>query len=129
MSRNWLIVSGVSGALAIALGAFGAHALRAWLPLQQMTIFETAVRYQLVHTLALLATALAMGQFPERARALVQVAWLFLLGIVLFSGSLYGLSVAGLDWLGFVTPFGGLAWIAAWLGLAWSFRRGGKHGR
>ena len=123
MSRNWLVVSGISGALAIALGAFGAHALRAWLPLQQMTIFETAVRYQLVHTLALLATALAMGQFPERARALVQVAWLFLLGIVLFSGSLYVLALTGARSLGAVTPFGGAAFIAGWVLLALAVAR------
>jgi uncharacterized membrane protein YgdD (TMEM256/DUF423 family) len=123
MSRNWVIAAGLSGALGIALGAFGAHALRPWLPLQQITIFETAVRYHLLHTLALLGTAILIEQAPARTAALRQVAWLFALGILLFSGSLYALALSGLFWLGFVTPIGGLTWVAAWLGLAWSFWR------
>jgi uncharacterized membrane protein YgdD (TMEM256/DUF423 family) len=127
MSRNWMIGAGLSGALGIALGAFGAHALRPWLPLQQITIFETAVRYHLLHTLALLGTAILIEQAPARAAALRQVAWLFALGILLFSGSLYALALSGLFWLGFVTPIGGLAWVAAWLGLAWTFWRGRRR--
>ena len=120
-----MIAAGISGALGVALGAFGAHALRLWLPLQQTTIYETAVRYHLLHALALFATALWMELAPARAAALRPVARLFLAGIVLFSGSLYGLSVAGLEWLGAVTPLGGAAWIAAWGWLAWAAWRGG----
>jgi uncharacterized membrane protein YgdD (TMEM256/DUF423 family) len=123
VSRTWIMVAALLGALGVALGAFGAHILRAILPLQAMTIFETAVRYHLLHTLALLGTGLLMAQFPGLIPALRRVAWLFLLGILLFSGSLYVLSMSDLYWMGFVTPIGGLAWVAAWLGLAWTFWR------
>ena len=119
------MAAGASGALGVALGAFGAHALKVWLPLQQMTIYETAVRYHLLHTLALLGVAALGAAVPARARALNWVARGFLLGIVLFSGSLYALALTGLSWFGAITPLGGAAWIAAWAGLAWSFRSGG----
>ncbi|MCZ6748977.1 MAG: DUF423 domain-containing protein [SAR324 cluster bacterium] len=123
MSRIWLIWAGALGALGIALGAFGVHALRPVLPLQTMTVFETAVRYHLFHTLALLGVAILMGQYPDRAPALRWVALLLLAGLVLFSGSLYALATTGVGFFGWITPFGGACWIAAWLGLAWSFRR------
>ena len=126
MSRTWITVAALLGALGVALGAFGAHVLRAILPLQAMTIFETAVRYHLLHTLALLVTGLLMAQFPALTATLRRVAWLFLLGVLLFSGSLYVLSMSDLRWMGFVTPLGGLAWVMAWLGLAWTFGRGRK---
>jgi uncharacterized membrane protein YgdD (TMEM256/DUF423 family) len=123
VSRTWISGAALLGALGIAMGAFGAHALRAILPLQAMTIFETGVRYQMVHALALLGTGILMAQFPALARRLRRVAQLFLLGILLFSGSLYVVSMSDLYWAGFVTPVGGLAWVAAWLGLAWVFWR------
>ena len=117
------MVAGVCGALGVALGAFGAHGFRIWLPLQQMTIFETGVRYHLLHTLALLGVAALGAAMPARENALRWVARGFLAGIVLFSGSLYALSLTGVSWFGAVTPLGGVAWIAAWTGLAWSFWR------
>lgn len=123
MSRTWVAIAALLGALGIALGAFGAHALKFTLPLQAMTIFETAVRYQLLHALALLGTGILMALFPALAPALRRVALLFLAGTVLFCGSLYTLSMSDLYWAGFVTPVGGLAWVAAWLGLAWVFWR------
>ena len=105
------------------MGAFGAHALRPILPLQVMTIFETAVRYHLLHTLALLGCALLLAQFPRRERLLRGAAWGFALGIVLFSGSLYGIALGNQRWLGLVAPLGGVAWVLAWGLLAAAFWR------
>ncbi len=125
VSRWWLGWAAVLGALGVAMGAFGAHALRPVLPLQAMTIYETAVRYHLVHALALLGCALAMAVFPAQAALLRWSARLFLAGTVLFSGSLYTLASTDLRWLGAVTPLGGVAWIAAWGLLAVAAWRGG----
>lgn len=123
VSRPWYIAAGVSGALGVALGAFGAHVLKPLLPLQVMTIFETAVRYHLFHTLALLGCAVLLELHPARARWLRWAAWAFAAGIVLFAGSLYGLALGNLRWLGIVTPVGGVAWVAAWALLAIAFWR------
>lgn len=123
MSRTWLGVAGILGALGVGLGAFGAHGLRAILPLQEMTIFETAVRYHLFHTLALLGTALAMQAFPGHRVGLRRVAMAFTFGIIVFSGSLYVLVMTDQRWLGAVTPVGGLALIGGWVGLAVVFLR------
>ncbi len=107
----------LSAALAVIAGAFGAHALKDKLSEDRLGVFETAVRYQLVHALALLAVALAM---PRLAGHLAVVSgWLFVAGTVLFSGSLYVLSLTGMRWLGAITPLGGIAFIAAWVLLAW----------
>ena len=103
----------------MAMGAFGAHGLRAVLPLQAMAIYETAVEYHFWHSLALLGCGVLMAVWPERARGLSWAAAGFVAGIVLFSGSLYGLSMSDQRWLGAVTPVGGLCWIAAWLTVAW----------
>ncbi len=119
MSNVWLVVSGISGSLGVMLGAFGAHTLRIWLPLQKVTIFETGVRYHLIHTLALFATSILLTRFPAGEQGLRRVAALFLAGIVLFSGGLYGTALtdfAGFRWL---PPLGGISWIIAWASLAW----------
>ena len=123
MANIWVALAGVMGALGVALGAFGAHVLKLWLPLQKMTIFETAVRYHLFHALALLAAALLMTARPARAAGLRWVAGLYLAGIVLFSGGLYGAALSDLDALMWAAPLGGVAWIAAWCLLAWLFWR------
>jgi uncharacterized membrane protein YgdD (TMEM256/DUF423 family) len=123
VSRTWISAAALLGALAVALGAFGAHALRPVLPLQAMTIFETAVRYHFLHALALLGVGLAMAVAPDQRPALRRVGQLFLLGIVLFSGSLYGLSMTDQRWLAYLTPAGGAAWVAGWLYLAWVYWR------
>ncbi len=145
MSENtkmWVMWAALLGALGVLLGAFGAHVLRPVLPLQMVTIFHTAVRYQLFHVLALLGVALLMGQYSDLVPGLRRVAGLFLAGVVLFSGSLYGVALTGIEWLGMITPLGGVCWIVAWIGLAWLFRpgrtgrarrtakalRGGSHG-
>ena len=116
------MVTGVLGAVGVALGAFGAHGLRFVLPLQRMTIFDTAVRYHFYHVLALFGIAVCMALFPERERNLRAAAYLMLTGVVLFSGSLYLLAMSDLTFLRLVTPLGGLCWIAGWGMLAWSFR-------
>jgi uncharacterized membrane protein YgdD (TMEM256/DUF423 family) len=107
------------GFLGVAFGAFGAHALEATLKANEREgTFETATQYHMIHTLALLAVAWAATRWPDNL-----VSWagyLFVIGIVLFSGSLYALSITNQRWLGAITPLGGLAFLAGWacLGLA-----------
>jgi len=111
--------------LAVILGAFGAHGLADKLTPDRLANFETAARYQMYHSLALLAVALALAYFPAGAKSLQIGGWLFLAGILLFSGSLYILSISGIRWLGAVTPFGGVAFGLGWLMLliaAWQAR-------
>jgi uncharacterized membrane protein YgdD (TMEM256/DUF423 family) len=113
----FLTLGALSGLLAVGLGAFGAHALRARLDDYGRGVYETAVQYHFYHALALLAVGLLALQQPS-ATLLKSGGWLFLLGTVLFSGSLYALAVSGVKWLGAVTPLGGLAFIAGWACLA-----------
>ena len=114
MSNFWLTLTGFFGATGVALGAFGAHGLRAVLPLQKVTIFETAVRYQLFHTLALLGVVVLLQVIPARKLSLTWAARCFASGIILFSFSLYGYSLTDLGFLRWVTPFGGLALVVGW---------------
>lgn len=110
------MLGAVLAGLGVAAGAFGAHALR-HLPDGDLAIYETAVRYQLIHALALLAVALVAAQWPGR---LVHVAgWAFVTGVVVFSGSLYALVFSGIRWLGAITPIGGVAFLLGWGVLAW----------
>lgn len=118
MDRLFFVLGSLGALLGVAAGAFGAHALRARLTPDLLAVFETGVRYQLVHSLALLAVAWAAARWPGRASA--AAGWLFVAGIVLFSGSLYLLTLSGLRGVGWITPFGGLAFIAGWGCLAWS---------
>ncbi len=117
MERRFFALGSVSALIGVAAGAFGAHALKARLAPELLITFETGVRYQLVHSLALLAVAWAVVRWPGRATTSAGV--LFLTGIVLFSGSLYALALTGTRTLGIVTPFGGAAFIAGWACLAW----------
>jgi uncharacterized membrane protein YgdD (TMEM256/DUF423 family) len=117
--KLFVISGALSGFLAVAAGAFGAHALRPKLSPEQLNVFETAARYQMYHALALLVVAWAAGHRP------VQVSgWLFIAGTVLFCGSLYALALTGIRWLGAITPVGGVAFLLGWLFLAWGFRTG-----
>jgi uncharacterized membrane protein YgdD (TMEM256/DUF423 family) len=110
-----------SAFIAVALGAFAAHGLKARLGADLLATFETGVRYQMFHALGLLAVGWACTRWPG---ALVQASgWLFVAGTVLFSGSLYALALGGMRGLGIVTPFGGLAFLGGWLCLAWTVIR------
>ncbi|HEX7976828.1 MAG TPA: DUF423 domain-containing protein [Anaerolineales bacterium] len=117
MDRIFFIISGILGATGVALGAFGAHGLRSRLTPERLETFETGVRYQMYHALVLLATAWAARSFPASPLPGIS-GWLFLAGVLLFSGSLYLLVFTGKHWWGAITPVGGVAFIAGWLCLA-----------
>ena len=123
MERTFAMIGAVLGFVAVAAGAFGAHALRARLTPADLEIFETAARYQMYHALALLGVAWAFTRWPGGAAT--AAGWLFLAGTVVFSGSLYLLVLTGQRWLGAVTPLGGVALLAGWLALAWAAGSGG----
>lgn len=107
------------GFLSVALGAFGAHALKAHMGVDLLTIFETGVRYQMYHALALVMVGLLGLHWPAQKR-LLWVSWGFALGVLLFSGSLYLLALTGVRTWGAVTPLGGLCFLCAWAVLAWT---------
>jgi uncharacterized membrane protein YgdD (TMEM256/DUF423 family) len=113
---SFAVLGAVFGFLAVAAGAFGAHALRASLPEDRLQIFETGARYQMFHALVLLV--LGFAPFGRGAPAARWAGRLFAAGIVLFSGSLYVLALSGVRAWGAVTPFGGVAWLVAWAMLA-----------
>lgn len=123
MVRFFFALGSFSALLGVAAGAFGAHGLRDRLTPDMLAIYETAVRYHVVHALALLATAWAVERFGGASAS--AAGWLFVTGTLVFSGSLYALSLSGLRWLGAVTPLGGVAFIAGWACLAWAAIRGG----
>jgi uncharacterized membrane protein YgdD (TMEM256/DUF423 family) len=118
-AKLFLVLGSLAAAAGVALGAFGAHALRARLAPDPLAVWQTAVQYHFWHALALLAIAIAALHLPASA-SLRWAGWLMVAGLVLFSGSLYVLVLTGARWLGAVTPFGGTAWIAAWLLFAWA---------
>ena len=117
MAKLFITLASLSGMLAVTFGAFGAHALRDKLDGDLMRVFETAVQYHFYHSLALLAVGVIALNQPQTVM-LKSAGWLFLLGIAVFSGSLYILAITGIKWLGAVTPLGGLAFIAGWACLA-----------
>lgn len=119
MARAILIVGAIVALVGVAIGAFGAHGLRPLLSEHMLNVFETGVRYHLFHALAMLAAGLSLAYAP--IRYFQYAAWAFGLGVVLFSGSLYALSISGLRWLGIITPFGGLCFIVGWGLLAWGY--------
>lgn len=118
MHKRFLLSSALAAFLAVALGAFAAHGLRGRLDDHAMEIFQIGVRYHFYHALGLGLIALLARHYPGSTR-LRWAGWLMLGGIAIFSGSLYLLAVSGAGWLGMVTPFGGLAFLAGWLLLAW----------
>jgi uncharacterized membrane protein YgdD (TMEM256/DUF423 family) len=115
----WIQIASLFGVTGVILGAFGAHALRARLDPAQLASWTTGVQYQLLHAIALLAIALWT---QGNGRSLGPTPWLFALGMLLFSGSIYGLVLTPWRWLGPVTPIGGLLLIAGWLSLLWTAR-------
>ena len=109
-----LALGAVSGAISVMLGAFGAHALKARLSADALSAFQTAVQYQMMHSLALIAVGLWLVRHPDDMLARY-AALAFCFGILFFSGSLYGLTLGGPRWLGPVTPIGGMLFVAGWL--------------
>ena len=121
-SARTLAIAGLLLALATACGAFGAHALKAHLSPERLQLWDTAVRYQFFHALGLIGVGLALRSLDDGALRLAVL--LLIAGVVLFSGSLYALSLGAPRVLGVLTPLGGMAWIAAWLLFAWAAWRG-----
>jgi uncharacterized membrane protein YgdD (TMEM256/DUF423 family) len=118
----WFVLGAIAAGVAVILGAFGAHGLKSRVDPALLVVFETGVRYQMYHALALLAVGLARVHWPS---ALVSMAgWFFLVGIVIFSGSLYLMTATGARWLGAITPIGGVAFIIGWIVLAAGVWRG-----
>ena len=118
MDRLFFALGAVAGFIGVALGAFAAHGLKSRLDANLLATFEIGVRYHMYHALALLGVAWACTKWPG---ALTNTAgWLFVAGIVVFSGSLYVLALTGVRWLGAITPLGGLAFLAGWICLAWA---------
>lgn len=113
---NWIFIAGVLAFLGVALGAFGAHALSERFGDYEKGVWQTAVFYHLIHALALFAfgVALAVIRPPESVGGIQIIGWLFTVGILLFSGSLYALALSGVKVLGAITPLGGVAFLAAW---------------
>jgi len=116
MDRTFLLAGAVAAFVAVGFGAFGAHGLRGRLTPDMLAVFETGVRYHMYHALALLLTAALVPRIE--GKAIVAAGWLFVAGIVLFSGSLYLLAVTGVTVLGAITPIGGVAFLAGWALLA-----------
>lgn len=119
--QTLIAVGCLLAALAVAAGAFGAHMLKTVLDPPMLAVFETAARYQMYHALGIIAVGLAGRLFdrPQAARA----GWCFAAGVLLFCGSLYGVSLLGIRWLGAVTPVGGLAFITGWCLFGWTIWR------
>lgn len=118
-ARFVLAAAAVAMFLAVGAGAFGAHALKARLTPEMSAVWQTAVQYHAWHALGLVGIGILMLQWPARG-GLVLAAWLIVAGVVLFSGSLYALALTGIRGLGAVTPFGGVAFLAGWLAVAWA---------
>ena len=121
MERVFFGLGAISAGLAVALGAFAAHGLRSRISAEALATFETGARYHMYHALALVAVAWAVARWPE-SQAVV-AGWLFVAGIVVFSGSLYALALSGVRALGAITPLGGLCFLAGWGVLAWTVWR------
>ena len=116
MDRTFLFIGALLGGVGVGLGAFGAHGLKGRLSQEMLAVFETGVRYQMYHALALLVLGAMMTRLE--GRAVVVAGWSFTAGILIFSGSLYALALSGVTMLGAITPIGGVAFLAGWIALA-----------
>ncbi len=125
MTRIFLSLAAILGGLSVAAGAFASHALREKISDRSLEIFETGARYQMYHALALLLVALLLSRTESPPPILIATGWLFIIGIAIFSGSLYALSLTGVKSLGAIAPLGGVAFIVGWGTLAfaaWSLK-------
>jgi uncharacterized membrane protein YgdD (TMEM256/DUF423 family) len=118
MTQIFFTIAAIFGGLSVAAGAFGAHALREKVSERMLQIFDTGARYQLYHALALLLVAILISPVETPPTTLFISAWLFIIGVTIFSGSLYVLSLTGIKSLGAITPLGGLSLMAGWAALA-----------
>lgn len=118
MTKIFLIIASIFGALSVALGAFASHALQNKLTPKALAIWETGTKYQMYHALALIVVALLLTHSDAPAIALKLAGFAFITGIALFSGSLYAISLSNLKWLGAITPLGGVAFLIGWGSLA-----------
>jgi uncharacterized membrane protein YgdD (TMEM256/DUF423 family) len=118
MDRTFLWIGALAAFIGVAFGAFGAHGLRGRLPPESLAVFETGVRYQMYHAFALFVVAIALDRFG--GWSVRSAGWLFTVGIVVFSGSLYALALTGVRSFGAITPIGGLAFLAGWALLVWA---------
>lgn len=125
MTQIFLSIAAILGGLSVGAGAFASHALREKISERGLEIFEIGARYQMYHALALLVVALLLSRTDSPPPSLIASGWLFILGVTIFSGSLYALSLTGVKSLGAITPLGGAAFIAGWFALAfaaWSLK-------
>ena len=122
MNNILLVLAAINGFVAVSLGAFAAHGLKSMLGPDLLATFQTGVQYHMYHALAMLAVGILVVQFPTQAGLRV-AGYLFLAGILIFSGSLYVLALSGIRWLGAITPIGGVAFLAGWATLAWTMAR------
>ena len=122
MIKFWLIAAATSGFLSVALGAFGAHSLKNILDEYGKSIYEKAVLYQMFHTIALFVVGILQHLAKDTSFSIA--GWGFLVGILLFSGSLYLLAATGIKWLGAITPFGGVAFLFGWFWLVLTIIKG-----
>ncbi|MBD2296614.1 DUF423 domain-containing protein [Anabaena sphaerica FACHB-251] len=118
MTQIFLTIAAIFGGLSVAGGAFGAHALREKVSERMLEIFDTGARYQMYHALALLLVAILMSRLEIPPTTLLVSGWLFIIGVTIFSGSLYALSLTGIKSLGAIAPLGGIALMAGWGALA-----------
>jgi uncharacterized membrane protein YgdD (TMEM256/DUF423 family) len=115
MQRKWIFIAAINGLIAVAAGAFAAHGLKDSLDAKMLDTFEVGARYQMYHALAIAITAAAWQMNPGRARV---ACWAFLIGILLFTGSLYALALSGVKFFAYITPFGGVSFLVGWAALA-----------
>ncbi|NES98191.1 MAG: DUF423 domain-containing protein [Desertifilum sp. SIO1I2] len=125
MSKIFLFAAAIFAGISVAMGAFGSHSLKTALSDRALELFETGTRYEMYHALGLLAIALLLSQTPNGHFWLIAAGYAFIVGIFLFSGSLYALSMTGIKGMGAITPLGGIAFLLGWGCLAiaaWSFK-------
>ncbi len=117
MARFFFFTGAISAFIGVAAGAFGAHGLTHRISAEMLSVFEVGARYQMYHAFALFVAAWAQTQWPSHINP--AGGWCFIIGTLLFSGSLYLMSLSGLRWMGMITPLGGFAFLAGWVCLAW----------